>query len=88
MSQILKADKFTSVYNHTLTIDKFWRNKIDPSIWIQVVRNLLIDGKMRRITYRNAIEVGTLGEGAPIYSMWYSELLEGFESMGNNSDKF
>ncbi len=89
MSEIVTADKFTSVYKESMAIDKFWRNKIDPSIWIEVVRNLLITPEnKRRIVYRNAIEVGAMGDQAPTYTMWFSELVEGFESKGNRSDKF
>jgi len=89
MNVIVKANKYSPVYAPGTEIDRYWRKKDDPAIWIEITDQKFVhDLNVRIVHFRNAVDVGLKGDEASTYSMTYPQLVQGFETMGNISAKF
>ena len=74
--------------DYSCAIPRFWRSKEDSQVTVEIKTQTLVDGRKRRVNYRNAIEVGLIGDDAPTYAMWLNDFKEEYEPVGNKSDHF
>ncbi len=68
-------------------IDRYWRHK-ESGITMEIQKQYLVDGIKRRVFYRNATEVGLLGDKAPTYAAWLRDFDKTHEPIGSQSDDF
>ena len=91
MVNIIRANHYTPTYRRDMNIPRYWRNKKDSCIWIEIERQTHdVTTGARRVVYRNATDMKGFipKEDIPTYSMSYQELVDGFDRGPSRSDKF
>jgi hypothetical protein len=66
--------------DESAAIDRYWKNK-ETGVWVEVQKNLRIDGSIRRVVYLNPDTGVSL-------SAFLADFQKDHEPMGNTSAKF